>query len=465
MKTLRALLALFTLTVVATSAQEPGGPASATPLAALRSPAELEQLIAPVALYPDALIALILPATTAPTDVVLAARHLREFPNDRSQIEHRAWDESVKSLTSYPEIITWMDENLDWVKQVGQSFATQPAEMMQAVQRLRAKARANGSLIDTPQQQILVEPSAIRIVPTQPDIIYVPRYEPDIVFVDRPVYPYAYGRPFFSFGVGVAVGSWLAFDCDWGRNVIWVGNRHRHWSGHDWRRPLVTYVAPVPNRPVVTVVRQWQPPVVRPGFSPGPSNFRPAPVVRPTIVGMAPPRAYDDQRSYGQGRRPNTPPVSGDAVSNSTPSARPPANNRGRATPAVVAPPLPNLPPVAATVPPSNPPPPTTRSFSDRSTAPEVNYRGHRTTVVSAPATSSSPAVAPQNAPAVATAPQHRGSRYTPPPPSPAAAAPAPAPAPAPAATSPAPAATATPPAAPPPARNERQSGRRGENP
>ena len=292
MKTLRGWLTVSLLLTCFVSAQENYAP----PAPSLRTPAELEQLVAPIALYPDALIALILPATTNPTDIVLAARHLREFPNDRSQIEHRAWDESVKSLTSYPEIVTWMDENLDWVKQVGQSFATQPAEVMQAVQRLRAKARANGSLIDTPQQQILAEPSAIRIVPTQPDIIYVPRYEPDIVFVDRPVYPYAYGRPFFSFGVGVAVGSWLAFDCDWGRNVIWVGSRHRHWSGHDWRRPLVVHAPIAPSRDPVTFVRQWQPPVVRAGFSPAPSNFRAAPIVRPTIVGITPTRANDDQR-------------------------------------------------------------------------------------------------------------------------------------------------------------------------
>ena len=151
-----------------------------------RTAAELDQLLAPIALYPDALIALILPAATVPTDIVLAARHLRDNPGDASQIEHRAWDDSVKSLTHYPDVVKWMDENLHWTKQVGEAFAEQPAEVMQSVQRLRAKARAAGTLVDTPQQLVLAEPQVIRIVPAQPDIIYVPYYEPEIVFVDRP---------------------------------------------------------------------------------------------------------------------------------------------------------------------------------------------------------------------------------------------------------------------------------------
>ncbi len=459
MKTLRSWLTVSLLLTCSVSAQENSPP----PSPSLRSPAELEQLVAPIALYPDALIALILPATTSPTDIVLAARHLREFPNDRSQIEHRAWDESVKSLTSYPEIVTWMDENLDWVKQVGQSFATQPAEVMQAVQRLRAKARANGSLIDTPQQQILAEPGAIRIVPAQPDIIYVPRYEPEIVFVDRPVYPYGYGRPFFTFGVGVAVGSWLAFDCDWRRNAIWVGNRHRHWSGHDWRRPLVSYAPISPNHSNVSVVRQWQPPTMRAGFTPALSNVRPAVIARPTVIGTSLARSADERRSFAPGRRPEPAPAPASDVTAVTPmpAARPPINptNRVRATPSFVAPPLPTAPTVATTVAPAvTPPPPRTRPPGDRSGPTDSNYRGHRNTVISAPPLSSP--VAPQSAPVAVAAPTQRGNRYSPPPPSRVVPAPAPDPAPLIAPAAPA----ATPPAPPPPGRGDRQSGRRHDN-
>jgi hypothetical protein len=240
MKTLRLPLALLLLggSLYAQDAVPPPETAAASATSVKRTAEELDQLLAPIALYPDALIALILPASTVPTDIVLAARHLAENPGDRSQIEHRAWDESVKSLTNYPEVIKWMDENLHWTRQVGEAFAEQPAEVMQAVQRLRAKARAAGTLVDTPQQQILAEPQVIRIVPAQPDIIYVPHYEPEIVFVDRPVH---YRSPFLTFGIGVPVGSWLAFDCDWRHNRIWVGNRHRRWSGHDWHRPVVPF--------------------------------------------------------------------------------------------------------------------------------------------------------------------------------------------------------------------------------
>lgn len=218
---------------------------------------ELDTLLGPIALYPDALIALILPAAAAPTDIVLAARYLQDFPNDLSQVENRAWDESVKSLTHYPEVLKWMDENLPWTKQVGEAFIAQPAEVMQSIQRLRARARTAGTLIDTPQQQVLAEPNVIRIVPAQRDVIYVPRYEPDVVFINRPVH---YTHPLLTFGVGVRVGSWLASDCDWRRHKVWMGNRHRSWRGHDWRRPLV-HVAPGFTRSLPAGVRQWCPPV------------------------------------------------------------------------------------------------------------------------------------------------------------------------------------------------------------
>lgn len=265
MKTLRASLPFFFI-AGATFAQvnpptpppapvAPSAPESPVPPPALRSAEQLEQLLAPIALYPDALIALILPASVASTDIVLAARQLRDSPNDRSQIEHRAWDESVKSLTNYPEVLQWLDENLPWTKQVGEAFAQQPADVMQAVQRLRGRARTAGTLVDTPQQQVISEPDVIRIVPAQPDIVYVPRYEPDVVFIHEPVY---YTRPLLTFGVGVRAGSWLAYECDWRRRTIWVGDRHRTWRGHDWRRPLLPIAPTFAHVP--PGVRAWTPP-------------------------------------------------------------------------------------------------------------------------------------------------------------------------------------------------------------
>ncbi len=475
MKTLCAFLLLLALNVVGAGAQD--ATTAAAPTAARRSPEELEKLLAPVALYPDALIAIILPATTAPADVVLAARHVRDNPDDRSQIEHRAWDESVKSLTNYPAVLTWMDENLAWTKQVGEAFVEQPAEVMQAMQRLRAQARAAGTLVDTPQQQVIAEADVIRIVPAQPDVIYVPYYEPEVVFVSRPYYGYASPRPFFSFGAGVAVGSWLAFECDWRRHTIWIGNRHRPWTHHDWRRPLV--VAPPIGAAYVRTpdVRHWRPSpqTVRTSFHSAPRPAAAVAVVRPQPFAPIERRAGPPTRSV----RPTDLDSRHGELSPNAISRRPrPEQTRERpSTPAVVAPSLPTQPALAPTVP---PPPPTAKPDRSR----ENRERGQPSrsfppTVVQAPAPAPNPApdrsrdqtrrshapVAPQAgsviaAPAPAAAPTHNHRSHP---------RSAPAVAPTPPATAPsAPAQTAPAPANPPPRherqeRQERRDGRPGD--
>ncbi|HEX2099597.1 MAG TPA: DUF3300 domain-containing protein [Candidatus Synoicihabitans sp.] len=201
----------------------------------LRSEAELDQLLGPIALYPDALIALILPAATSPSDIVLLARQLATSSN-LSAIEQEDWDDSVKALARYPEVVKWMDENLSWTRRVGEAFEEQPADVLNAVQRLRTKARAAGTLNDTPQQQVVVEEEEIRILPARPDVIYVPRYDPVVVYVER---PYTYTSTFITFGIGYPVGHWLAYDCDWRRrSICYVPPpvRVRHWhESRDWR--------------------------------------------------------------------------------------------------------------------------------------------------------------------------------------------------------------------------------------
>ncbi len=217
--------------------------ASADEPVTLRTPEELDHLFGPIALYPDALIALILPATTVSSDVVLASRYLSANGNP-TNVENELWDDSVKALMHYPDVIKWMDQNLAWTKQAGEAFLAQPVEVMNSVQRLRAKARAAGTLKDTSQQQIIVEDDTIRIVPAQPEIIYVPVYDPEVVYVSRSGY---YSDPFLTFGVGFATGFWLVNDCDWGHRRIWTMDHHdreRYWHDRaDWRRP--TY----PGRP------------------------------------------------------------------------------------------------------------------------------------------------------------------------------------------------------------------------
>jgi hypothetical protein len=239
-------------------------PAASQEIAPQRlSPEELDKLLAPIALYPDALIALILPASTVPSDVVLAARFVASN-SDPSQIVNQPWDDSVKSLARYPDVLKWMDQNLDWTTAVGDVFIDQPADVMNSVQRLRTEALAAGNLFDTPQQTIIKEETSIRIVPTETEVIYVPEYDPEVVYVQP--YSQDFGSA-LTFGVGFAVGSWLNYDCDWDRRGIYVGHwrpgwkRDRDWDRGDWDRGDRG-----PDNNIVNVVninsdtaRQWQP--------------------------------------------------------------------------------------------------------------------------------------------------------------------------------------------------------------
>jgi hypothetical protein len=270
------LLAALTVVLAQTGVPPAPVPPAAVP-AVLRPPEQLDQLLGPIALYPDALVALILPAATVPSDVVLASRFLAANGKPEN-MANQPWDESVKSLAHYPEVVKWMDDNLEWTKELGEAFLAQPADVMNSVQRLRARARAAGSLIDTPQQQVVMEGETICIVPAQPNVIYVPSYDPEIVYVRNSAY---YPEPLLSFGLGFAVGSWLAYDCDWGQRVIWVGRRN-----NGWRPPVLL------TRPRYTSDpdwRHWQPsPRVHVRH---PDSYRPRPdVVRPRPYAEVSPR-------------------------------------------------------------------------------------------------------------------------------------------------------------------------------
>lgn len=264
-------------TAVAATSVASGTTTAAT---ALFSAEQLDQLLGPIALYPDALIALILPASTNASDVVLAARYL-EDGGDPARVESQPWDESVQALARYPDVIKWMDQNLAWTKQLGDAFAAQPADVMNAIQRLRTRARDAGTLVDTPQQQVMVQDSAIVIVPTEPDVIYIPYYDPTIVYLPR-LYSYSTPRTFFTFSAGFAVGSWLSFGIDWRERCVWnVGRRHREvfWREHRYvgpRQPPIVHVGS--SSPSV---HRWRPPSHRRLVAPSPA--RPSHVVRPTI--------------------------------------------------------------------------------------------------------------------------------------------------------------------------------------
>ena len=180
---------------------------------------QLDQLLGPIALYPDPLIAEILPAATLPTQIVLADRYV-SGGGDTNQIEQQPWDGSVQALAHYPAVLKWMDDNLNWTTTLGDAFLNQQQDVMNSIQRLRASAQNLGNLQSTPQQQVMVDDGNVEIVPADPDIIYVPIYDPSLVY-----YQSAFGPPFITFGMGFGIGWWLNCDFDWWHRSLIVWNR------------------------------------------------------------------------------------------------------------------------------------------------------------------------------------------------------------------------------------------------
>jgi len=228
---------------------------------------ELDQLLAPLALYPDPLLAQILMASTYPLEVVQAARWVRANPNVagpqlEEAMQQQPWDPSVKSLMAFPQVLAMMDANLEWTQRLGDAFLAQRPNVMATIQTLRARAQSAGYLQSTPQQTVIAEPQAIRIEPAMPQTVYVPIYDPSVVYGPwwAPAYPpyvwyppgYVVGAGVFSFGVGVAAGTVLWGGFDWHRHNVTVVNvrnyntisrttttvpRWHHDVGHRWSVP------------------------------------------------------------------------------------------------------------------------------------------------------------------------------------------------------------------------------------
>jgi hypothetical protein len=209
-------------------------PAAAPETAATEAPAkvlsaeELDTLLAPIALYPDPLLAQILPAATSPSDVVLAARYVAA-KKDANQIDKQPWEESVKALARYPDVLKMMDEKLDWTTALGEAFVAQPKDVFNSVQRLRAKAQAAGNLKDSPQQVIVVEKEVIKIVPAQPDVVYVPVYSPSVVYVAQPP---SVAATVITFGAALALGIWIHNELDWHHHHVYYHSHGWHGGGY-----------------------------------------------------------------------------------------------------------------------------------------------------------------------------------------------------------------------------------------
>lgn len=245
---IRLCLLVLTLCPAVTelvTAQEPppSVPAVAAPPPYVQqSPEQLQQLVAPIALYSDPLVAQILAAATFPEQVVEADRWLQanpalQGPALAQAADQQSWDGSVKALTAFPAVLGNMDKNLSWTSSLGDAYYNQPQDVMAAIQTMRQRAAAAGSLQTTPQQIVTTQDSAIDIEPANPDVVYVPACDPWVVY-GAPViawpgwYPYPgiwYDAPYCSFGVGLEIGFFGAFGWGW-----------HHW-GFDWRHRYVAF--------------------------------------------------------------------------------------------------------------------------------------------------------------------------------------------------------------------------------
>jgi len=205
-----------------------GSRAAAPPAYMQQTPEQLQQLVAPIALYPDPLVAQVLAASTFPEQVVEADRWLLANSGLTGEalaqaVNQKPWDASVKALTAFPAVLGNMDRNLSWTSSLGDAYYNQPQDVMNAIQAMRQRAQTAGTLQSTPQQVVTTEGSAVSIEPVNPDVVYVPEYDPWVVY-GAPIlawpdwYPYPgiwFGGPYLEFGIGVPIGFFGGFLWGW----------------------------------------------------------------------------------------------------------------------------------------------------------------------------------------------------------------------------------------------------------
>ena len=264
-KVLLALAFLISAPIIAVAqTSEPGNSppaAQSEPGDQLLKPEQLEALVAPIALYPDALLANVLAASTYPLEVVQADRWITEHKNLKGEamkreVDKQSWDDSVKALASTSAVLSMMSDKIDWTKNLGDAVLAQQPDVMDAIQRLRSKAYANNKLVTTKQQKVIVQQQENRqeivIEPAEADTMYVPYYEPAVVYGEWPYAdypPYYFGAPPYigagliaaglAFGAGWAIGRWGNY---WGGGFNW-GNRNlyvKHYNrinnvGNNWQ--------------------------------------------------------------------------------------------------------------------------------------------------------------------------------------------------------------------------------------
>lgn len=193
------------------------------------SPEQLDNLLSPIALYPDPLLAQFLVAATFPDQVEEAARYVRAY--GQNGVDDQNWDVSVRAVAHYPTVVQMMADKIDWTTSVGQAYVNQSTNVASSVQRLRHMARSAGNLQSTEQQEVLEHDNYIAITPYQPQYIYVPVYDPAIIYYRRP-----YWGPAITFGIGFPIGAWLNLDFRWGYGGGWGGVYYTGWRQGGWGR-------------------------------------------------------------------------------------------------------------------------------------------------------------------------------------------------------------------------------------
>ncbi len=211
---------------------------------------QLRQLVAPIALYPDPMLAQILAAAAYPTQIVEADRFLQQNPNLKgaalgAEVDKQDWDPSVKAITQYPSVVANLDKNLSWTSELGDANYNQPQDVMKAVQYLRKKAKDAGKLQSTPQQVVTDQGDDVVIQPANPQVVYVPMYDPTLIYgyplVLWPgLYPWwGVPGPFITFGIGFGIGpffgfgwGWHAWGFDWIHGGLFFGGRPYAFHSH-----------------------------------------------------------------------------------------------------------------------------------------------------------------------------------------------------------------------------------------
>jgi Protein of unknown function (DUF3300) len=203
-------------------------PAAAGTVAPPLSAEELDKLVGPIALYPDDLVGIILPASTFPVEIVQADRYLDKRKADPKLPVDDKWDDSVKSLLNYPEVVKKMSDDLDWTTALGEAVVTDQGAVIDAVQVFRRKAQGAGNLKSDDKQVVRVEKEIVYIEPADPQVIYVPQYNPTTVVAYGVPYWGYYPTPYPSYYYPYPPGAALARGVVWGAAIgaAWGGGRY-----------------------------------------------------------------------------------------------------------------------------------------------------------------------------------------------------------------------------------------------